>query len=124
MGIDIYMRWPNQSEQEKEAQYTGFSIVSGHTGYLREAYHGGPYVTHMLVAEAFESESGEAKIPASVLEERLPVALKLAKERSKLVYNEELGDDDEILDSFREFVALARQKEDETGEPVSIIASY
>ena len=71
MGIDIYLRWHGQSEADKQAQYTGFSIDAGDVGYLREAYHGGPYATHILVREAFESETGEAEIPAAVMRERL-----------------------------------------------------
>jgi predicted Rossmann fold nucleotide-binding protein DprA/Smf involved in DNA uptake len=47
MGIDIYARWKGQTRQEQEAQYTGFSVVHGHLGYLREAYHGEPYATNM-----------------------------------------------------------------------------
>lgn len=27
MGIDVYMRWLWQTDEEKSAQYTGFSIV-------------------------------------------------------------------------------------------------
>ena len=55
MGIDIYMEWDNMTEEDKHAQLTGFSIEHGHVGYLREAYHGNPYVTRFLLKEAFES---------------------------------------------------------------------
>ena len=55
MGIDIYMDWDNQTEEEKKAQLTGFDIGAGSVGYLREAYHGSPYATHYLVKEAFEN---------------------------------------------------------------------
>lgn len=71
VGIDVYLKWDKQSEEEQQAQYTGFSITSGNVGYLREAYHGGPYATHILVREAFESETCEAEIPAAVMRERL-----------------------------------------------------
>ena len=37
MGIDIYMDWADQSQEDKEKQTTGFSIESGDVGYLREA---------------------------------------------------------------------------------------
>ena len=47
-------------------------------GYLRENYHGGPYVTRYLVREAFEAEEHEVAIPAAVLRERLPAAVMLA----------------------------------------------
>lgn len=38
---------------------------------LREAFGGGPYATKMLCREAFEAENKRARIPASVLRERL-----------------------------------------------------
>ena len=71
MGIDVYLKWKGQDEEEKKAQFTGFSVTAGNAGYLREAYHGGPYATHILVREAFESEDCQARIPAAVLRERL-----------------------------------------------------
>ena len=75
MGIDIYAKWAGQSEQEKEAQITGFSTVHGHVGYLREAYHGEPYATRVLVPEAFDAPECEAAISAATLRERLPETL-------------------------------------------------
>lgn len=86
MGIDIYMKWAGQSAEEEKAQFTGYSAVAGNVGYLREAYHGGPYVTRFLVSEAFEAEGCEAAIPAAVLRERLPVAAMLAVYREEVVY--------------------------------------
>jgi hypothetical protein len=71
MGIDLYLRWNDQTDIEKGAQYTGFSTVAGSTGYLRESYHGGPYATALLAREAFDSETAEAQIPAAVMRERL-----------------------------------------------------
>lgn len=71
MGIDIYLKWEGQEEEERQAQHTGFSTTHGHVGYLREAYHGGPYATHILVREAFESAECEAQIPAAIMRERL-----------------------------------------------------
>ncbi len=53
MGIDVYMRWEDQSSAEYDAQITGFDVTAGRFGYLREAYHGGPYVTAWLVPEGF-----------------------------------------------------------------------
>jgi hypothetical protein len=40
MGVDIYMEWDGQTEDEEEAQYTGF-MNAGEVGYLRGAYFGG-----------------------------------------------------------------------------------
>ena len=71
MGIDVYLQWDGQTEAEKAGQVTGFSAKVGRAGYLREAYHGGPYATHILAREAFESPTYEAQIPAAVLRERL-----------------------------------------------------
>jgi hypothetical protein len=71
MGIDIYLEWDGMEEEEKSAQATGFSITSGDVGYLREAYHGGPYATRILVREAFEADDCRAQIPAEIMRERL-----------------------------------------------------
>ena len=126
MGIDIYAKWRGQTNEEADAQITGFSVVDGHVGYLREAYHGSPYATKYLVAEPFESSTGEAEIPASILHERLPETIRLAKERERVVYGRkgEIPDEDPTIKSFIDFVELCEEKEKETGEPVTIIASY
>lgn len=174
MGIDIYLRWPKQTKDEEKSQITGFSITSGNVGYLREAYHGGPYVTQFLVREAFESKNAEADIQAKVMRDRLPVAVMLAIYREHVVYGEgersviDVEDKDKLvntlmnsltdaleiknqnLDEFRfndeqvravkeliasrrldkyaltfvDFVELAERKENETGKPCTVIASY
>ena len=122
MGIDIYMQWKNQKKEEKEEQCTGFSVVHGHVGYLREAYHGEPYVTRILVPEAFKE--GKVQIPAKILKERLPQALIIAEERTRKIYKGTDEDVRAIQQSFADFVELAEIKEEELGEPVTIIASY
>jgi len=72
MGIDIYLKWKRQSKKDKKKQTDcGFSTTSGAAGYLREAYHGGPYATKILVREAFEAEDCQAQIPAALMRERL-----------------------------------------------------
>lgn len=125
MGIDIYTRWPGQSEADKAAQITGFDITKGGVGYLREAYHGEPYATRYLVPEAFDSPTGEARIPAAELRERLPGAIALALERERTVYgNAGVTRDHPAIRSFVQFVELCERKERETGTPVTIIASY
>lgn len=175
MGIDIYMRWKDMNQDEEKEQYSsGMSITAGATGYLREAYHGGPYATKILCREAFDSENCEAQIPAAVLRERLthvteparnceggdvmtmlvldlmgklmnddgkmpngftvsgthtgdPTTQPMTVEEAIIMRNERLyngeGTDD-VLQSFRDFVALAERKEAETGEPCTIYASY
>jgi len=122
MGIDIYMKWRGMSKKDKESQMMGFSVTHGHTGYLREAYHGEPYATKELVPESFNSKTGEAKIKAEILSQRLPRVLELAAERNINLYN---GDHQEgVLQSYRDFVGLAEKMEAKTGTPVTIIASY
>jgi len=97
--------------------------TAGRVGYLREAYHGEPYATQVLVPEAFET--GEALIPASLLRERLPATLAAAEEREKTVYGEtDPLEIQRVLDSFRNFVELCERKEAETREPCRITASY
>lgn len=71
MGIDIYLKWAGMDEEDTKSQFTGMNPYRGETGYLREAYHGGPYATKILCREAFESDNCEAEIPAAILRERL-----------------------------------------------------
>jgi len=87
MGIDIYLHWRGQTEEEEKAQATGFAIDAGDVGYLREAYHGAPYVTKFFLQEAFEN-NGEAAIPAAVLRERLPVAVLMSLFREHKLYGD------------------------------------
>ena len=124
MGIDIYARWKNQTPKQVQAQFTGFSAVHGHVGYLREAYRGDPYATHYLFQEVF-AKKGEAKIPAEVLRERLPRTLELVEIREKRLYKEVRKKQlDRIKKSFIDFVKLCEQKEKETKESCTIVASY
>jgi len=124
MGIDIYTRWKGQTSEEVQAQYTGFSTVHGHVGYLREAYHGEPYATKYLLWEAFERPD-RCRIPAAVLRERLPHTLALVEERKRMVYGEtDAAAIAEVKQSFVDFVELCEAKERETSEPVLIIASF
>jgi hypothetical protein len=122
VGIDVYMRWTGQTEAEKEAQYTGFSIVHGHVGYLREAYHGEPYATHVLVPEAFASDD-VVPIPAATMRARLTATEAAVEQRHRTVYD----DADAVIEcykqSYRDFVALAERKEAELGEPVRVMVS-
>lgn len=56
MGIDIHATWAGMTDEEREAQITGFSVAHGHVGYLREAYHGKPYATYELVPESWDHD--------------------------------------------------------------------
>lgn len=152
MGIDIYLHWEDMTEKDEEARYTGFSIVSGNIGYLREAYHGGPYVTRVLMPEAFyrdewheyawrnqidpsdwgndpddgsERDEHGPPIPAAVMRHRLTAARAAFDERWDSVY----PDDDaeiraEAWQAFVDFVDLAERKEKETGYMCRVYASY
>ena len=125
MGIDIYARWEGQTEAEETAQYASAFCSDGLIGYLREAYHGEPYATKFLCREAFESTTGHSPICASVLRERLPESLRLAEHREREIYGAKTPAEIEpVLKSFRDFVSLCEVKEQETGAPVTIIASY
>lgn len=179
MGIDIYLEWKDMRKKEKKAQICGFDTGAGRFGYLREAYHGGPYPSKMLVREAFEAPKCRAKIPAAVMKKRLtsvtepavageeahaismimaevvkrlretgqmpkdgeilqvtPDVVKSGKttpmtveeavrERCRIVYPDMSANDVEnLVNSYRGFVALAEQKEKETGEPCTVYASY
>lgn len=124
MGIDIYMRWELMTEEEEQAQYQGYNVCIGHTGYLREAYHGDPYATQALVPEAFDAHGGAVKIPAATLRKRLPLAMKTALRREREVYrNAEVNEDSPVVQSFVSFVELAEQLE-EQGRTFTIVASY
>ena len=123
MGIDIYAQWDGMTEAEDAAQITGFSVEHGHVGYLREAYHGEPYATKVLVPEAFEEH--RAYIHAATLQDRLAATLVVAEARERAIYRTtDPAKIERVLKSFRDFVALCARKEAETGEPCLIIASY
>ena len=123
MGIDIYAHWNGITEAEEAAQVTGFSVEHRHVGYLREAYHGEPYATKVLVPEAFE----ELRVPiyAATLRDRLPATLVVAEQREREIYGvTDPAEIEIVLKSYRDFVDLCARKEAETGEPCLIIASY
>jgi hypothetical protein len=122
MGIDIYAEWDGMTDRDRRAQITCFSVVHGHVGYLREAYHGEPYATKVLVPEAFEEH--RAHIYAATLQSRLPATLIVAEVRERKIYRTtDPAKIERVLKSFRDFVALCARKEAETGEPCLIIAS-
>lgn len=123
MGIDIYMKWDKQTKAQEKKQFTGFSVRSGHTGYLREAYHGDPYATHYFVAEAFKT--GEAKIKAEVLKKRLPKTLELVRERHQALYKNDTEMDIFLAQkSYFDFAELCEKMEKKIGKPCIILASY
>ena len=82
MGIDIYLRWKGMTKKDRKNQITGWDPTKGDAGYLREAYHGGPYATDYLVKEAFEEGIDEIHIPAKELRKRLPLAIDIVIQRA------------------------------------------
>ena len=49
MGIDVFMSWGDGPSFDGDYE----TAFCGANGYLREAYHGDPYATVVLVPEAF-----------------------------------------------------------------------
>ena len=124
MVIDIYARYAGQTPEERVQQSNHWlSTNGGEAGFLREAYHGEPYVTRFLCREAFDT--GEAAIPASLLRERLAEALRLVAERELELYPDSSTEDvQSIRDSYTAFVEHCEQVEQRTGEPVVIVATF
>ncbi len=144
MGIDIYLDWDDMTGEERAARLTGFNVEADAVGYLREAYHGGPYGTEVLMPEAFavvhegikfgtytSPQTGHAmgvsdygvQIPAHVLVGRLEATAGAVITRQREVYNTESGPDDPVVQSFVDFVKLVSRLETEGRNP-RITASY
>ncbi len=126
MGIDVYMKWKGQTEEEHKAQITGFSIAHGHAGYLREAYHGDPYATQVLFPEAWTARKQDEElglpVKAATLRKRLPDVIKTAIERGRIIYGQELTESSLEIKSFKDFVELAERIE-ASGKKVYISVS-
>jgi hypothetical protein len=126
VGIDIYLRWEGQTTEEEEAQYTGFSTGHGFVGYLREAYHGGPYATEVLFPETWDEENeGVASITNETLRERLPKAIEAALIRERTVYHDMEATEENcaMVKSLKDFVELHGKLEAEGRKPW-ILNSY
>ena len=124
MGIDIYVEWDKRTEEDKEKQYTGFSIESGDVGYLREAYHGSPYATKYFVQEAFEDEEYDGvEISSDTLLQRVPLAVDIHIQRHKEIYKESVSKEDKSARAFGEFAKFVQELEKKGMKP-RIRASY
>lgn len=149
MGIDIYMTWDDMTEDDVENQFTGFDTTAGDIGYLREAYHGAPYATEVLVPEAFTwteqigglmetaEMAGQALPPllsdmltrgvpmrAEVLEDRLQDAMNTCRARYAALYPDATDEHvQEAVASYVSFVFLARRLQND-GKSIYIYASY
>ncbi len=131
MGIDCYLINPDtnklHAEETGQEEAMGFNPFSGHAGYLREAYHGGPYATKVLLPEAWideeeRDEGGAISIKASTLRHRLPKTLEAAAIRNRENYANR--DEEMVLKSFKDFVDLAEELEKEKGKPCKFYVSY
>lgn len=124
MGIDVYLHWDGQTKAEEEKQYTGYSVTSGHVGYLREAYHGEPYVTIFLFGPEWDDDAKLSEglvIKNADLVSRLPKALVIANQRNAKLYH---GSQQEgVLKSFEDFVALHGRLEKEGKHPRIVISA-
>ena len=79
----------------------------------------------MLAEGAEKGHAGPDRIDAATLQKRLPDTLHVAETRERVVYDVTDAEEIErVLKSYRDFVALCVRKEDETGQPFLIIASY
>jgi len=124
MGIDVYLEWDNQTEAEGAAQITGFRNDMGRVGYLREAYHGGPYATHVLFTESWEeAEEDGLVIPNKVLRSRLPATLAAVILRARKVYDHHLTEESPECMAFRDFIDL-HEKLEKAGVHPRIVISY
>ena len=104
MGWDTYARWKGMTDSEKEEQLDFYS-QGGHNGYLRG---GNPFSEAVDNMTTEKNGVGAAQIPAQRLRT-------LLAQESK-----------ECLDypEWEAFVECCEQREQETGEPVTIFISY
>lgn len=118
MGIDIYMKWRQQTEDEYANQFMGFE-VSGRAGSAGKLTTAAPMPQRH---ECWEQEQHKDRLPfsAATLHERLLAAIDAVRHR--LVYNTD--DSSDTIEASTEFVELVERKEKEIGEPVTIYASY
>src|SRR6266699_2048814 len=104
MGIDVYLNWDGMTKEDKEKQFTGFSVHAGKVGYLREAYHGEPYATFVLFSEDWDKQPEDGfTIPNSVLKKRLAKTVEVAILRERRLYHDLQP---KTFQSFIDFVEL------------------
>jgi hypothetical protein len=132
MGINIKMTWKGSTEAERRerdrliadafgewaegwaahaANVPGKGRTAlGHLGYLYEGYHGDPYATRILVPEAFNSDSRQARIPAAAMRSRLREAMAASRQRAKAFYGDETGALGEAMAKGSARIEPSRQK--------------
>lgn len=124
MSIQVTMTWAGMTAEESHGLVAGIEPKDCCPVWFQENYHGGPYPSKYLLAEAYESSSGQAQIPALVLESRLGETIRLAIERQKNAYNEVAYLYDPEVYRYDVFVKTARLVEDRTGNPVTISVDW
>lgn len=121
MGIDVYLTWDNQTEAEKKAQYTGFSVEAGKVGYLREAYHGSPYATHALFARRYWDGDEDARADVPELKRRLPATVLISLYRNEMLYG--TGEDPQRQNSLEDAMQKIKEvfAEDKAGSTETMV---
>jgi len=81
MGLDIYLKWDDMTEEDAKAQITGFNINSGHKGYLRASYNETMCVELGLLHKVFENKWNDKgkNVPLKVSQDRIQEVIKLLK---------------------------------------------
>ena len=120
---DIYASWRGITKADEAAQQKGLSSDESSALVLPMGDDWMPYATHFLFAEAVDSMSRIAIIPAAKMRSRLEQALQIARSEFQTFHRERLEQMERILKTYRNFVSFCEKKERETGEPVLIIAS-
>lgn len=111
MGYNIYLQWDGMTKKDQEAQYTGFSIVHGHVGYLRESYGGRCHATHIL--QDLAGGDYELTIDNYKLADKKNEIIEAIEVRYK---DSEIKD--EVVKSWVAFIALHKEKEEAGLNPV------
>lgn len=122
MAIDIYARWPGQTDEERDAQLQGFPLSKGMTGYLREAGQMESSALIYLVREVF-GFSGSAVVSTNALRNRLPRALELLELQLTL----EKASAEQVKRAkaeMRDFVDRCAYIEGNTGSPVTVVGMW
>jgi|SRR3989344_881554 len=125
-GINVYLTWKGFTKADFLQQLTGFSPIHGHIGYLRETYGKKPYAIEEFIKERWEDQPVDLNplyedweynpntgfdIPNSVLQERLPKVLEVARKHYQNNYGLVLGIKHIFLDSYINFVSLHKKME-------------
>ena len=88
MGIDIYAEWRGMTQEEKNAQITGFNAAAGYVGICAKR----TTASRMQRGCSFPRRSSRATQPfPPPCCARLPAALRAAEQRERTVYGETVG---------------------------------